>query len=254
MGGHAVAAVAGDGHVVGGGQAGDLHPLAGAAGAPRVGLQDVATASSDQFLHVVLGVLVLAAGHGNIQRVGQPAVAGLVVRAQRLLEPVAVELFVDAPPAQRLDAIKHLVGIDHEHTALTTHQRPRGLDAPDILLQRAAGHLDLDASHLLLHRLGDGALEMIEGAISIVVVIVPTHHGIGRDALAAGAQQLPARDPQAARHEIPDGYIQRSKGQVVDALHARILDLVPQPIPDAPRKEGVLSLKDRCQLPLHKQL
>ena len=110
--------MAGEFEAVAIGDGGDLHPLGDAAGAAVVGLHDVRAAPRDQVGEGIFGVEVLARGDAHVQRLRQLGVAFHILRRQRLLVPEAAHLLVDAPAAQRLVAIEHLVGVHHQAPAL----------------------------------------------------------------------------------------------------------------------------------------
>jgi len=97
------------------GQVSDLHPLGDAADPADVRLNDIGAALRDQLLEAVLGVLVLAGGDGDGDRLRDGGQPGDVVGQDRLLEPADVEVLEAAAHrdgllgGHRRDVDRHVV-------------------------------------------------------------------------------------------------------------------------------------------------
>ena len=139
-------------NVVGRRELGHAAGLGDAAGARHVGLQEGERAVGDQPHRLVERVVALARGQRRGAAAVQLLVAGLVLGAQRLLEP---EIAVVGQRAADLDRLLERVG-------------PVGVDAE---LDVVAGALaqPLDAAAGVLHRIGDLHLDAREALFEVAV-------------------------------------------------------------------------------------
>ena len=108
-----------DGEIEGVRHVRDLHPLGHAAHAPDVRLNDVGPSTRDQLLEPILGVLVLACRHRDVNGLPHLGQALDVVGQHRLLEPAHLELLELLGHVDGLLRIVAVVGVDVDRHVVT---------------------------------------------------------------------------------------------------------------------------------------
>ena len=221
-----VRAVRGHRQVEGLGQVGDLHEGGDAAAVRHVGFRKADAARRDQLPELPDASQVLAGGDRQPAFAKHPRVAGRVVGHDGLLEPQGLEGLQRAGRPDRLvDAPLH-VGVDHQRK-VGAEVPAHGPHALDVLGQPIPAHLHLDRPEAA----GEVALGLRDQRADVELQVDAAR--VAGNRRIESAEQVPEREPGAARLEIPQrdvgGRQREHRRAAPSAIVQRPPALVPAP-------------------------
>src|ERR1039457_4240843 len=146
--------------------------------------------------------------------------------------------------------VEGLVRVHHDAPLLAGH-RQRRLDAPDVVAQRRAPHLDLNGSEALLESRREGPLELRQIAVALVI---PAAHGVRWNAIRVRAQHLVHGQSGGFAQNVPDRDIGSGNGELPQALHALVFGSFPKLRAQALGKRRVFADEDGLHLLLQNRL
>ena len=234
--------------VVLGREAEDLHPFAQAAAGADVGLDDVDASAADQVAEAEAGELAFPAGDRNVERRAQAAVAVMVLRRHRLLEPQKPVLLHRAADPDRGRGIVGVVRVRHQ-----PHLRPdRAADQGDprgVRLDRQQAQLDLDrgdARRRVAFDLGGKLRHHRVRVAEILGVVAPGPVGHGPVAERA-AHQVMDRPVQRLAPDVPERDVDGADRLDVGSRPSEIAAERVVPLPDPHRRVRRLADQTRAE-------
>src|SRR5262245_16840990 len=225
------------------GEVGDPPALADSPAGRDVELDELHGARGDQLAVAVEAVLGLVAADGDRPGGLDASLAGDVVRRDRRLEPVHV---VGRQGAREPEALGHAEVVDgvHHEANVRAHRLPHGGDPADVLGERRAPDLQLDAREALGHVAGHLGGEVVRR----LALPVEPRAGVAVDLLRVGAEEPEERDAQGLSLEVPQGGVDGGERRRDDPGAGGQLGGPERPLPDALDEEGVLSDHQRRQV------
>ena len=207
------------------GEHGNLLGLEQAANLDGIGLDDVRAPLGEKQRNLVARIAAFADGDLESRRAGHLAKRDIVLRIDRLLEPVGAGLGeLMGKPARRADA-EASMAVD-EHLNVSAYRRAHRGDILDSTPKLGATGIASQAPERIelqgaIARCGHGAGG---GACACAGLRVMPAVGVGRNfGMHAPAEQVEDRLPQGFAADVPQGELDRRYRAVEDRTAARIL-------------------------------
>ena len=221
----------------------DLHPFGNAANPADIRLHDVRAARRDKFAEAVLGVLVLASCHRNVDRVADFRKPLHIVRNQRFFKPADLILFELTRHVNRLLGVVSVIGVD-VYGDIVTKRPPNRRESLNVLslgLPEVLANLHLHARDALF-----GVAHHLRYQF-LLAEVRPAAAAVYRHGFAVWSQQLEQRHAERLRLQVPQADVDGGYGAERHAFASVPAHMPEHLVPELLDVERVLAKQQIAQ-------